>query len=93
MIDSDSDSDYWLVATTPGDSDSGYDSDSAPLACMRGIRRQGYTCNVLLLRLTYGLWEIPERKCVEGLVAASETALRHRIPKTQRFSTQKCSPQ
>ena len=31
MIDSDSDSDSWLVATTPGDSDSGSDSDSAPL--------------------------------------------------------------
>ena len=31
MVDSDPDSDSWLVATIPGDPDSGSDSDSAPL--------------------------------------------------------------
>ena len=31
MIDSDSDTNFWLVATTPDDSDSDSGSDSAPL--------------------------------------------------------------
>ena len=34
LIDSDSDFDSWLVATTPGDSDSDSGSDSEPLVCI-----------------------------------------------------------
>ena len=40
MIDSDSDSDSWLVATTPGDSDSGSDSNSAHLLLRKGSVEQ-----------------------------------------------------
>ena len=41
LIDSDPDSESWLVATTPGDSDAGSDSDSAPLTQDRRVWQTG----------------------------------------------------
>ena len=55
-------------------------------ACMSGITRQIYTCNVLQLRLVRDFWVVPEQEVGTGrLVAASEAALRYRIPKTLVF--------
>ena len=78
MIDSDSDSNSWLAATTPGDSD----SDSAPLVCIIGYS------SLLIISVLY-LWKPKSHEYVSACVLAPLHNTYHKATLKQKGEPEK----